>query len=236
MEDIVRQVQRARRRLNWEQFLRIAPWTLFAALIVALVALAVPKLWVVAAVESDEGWNRWMIGWLGGSFVVGLVAAAIWTWVKRHETFSAAVELDRRFGLKERVASSLALSAEERETEIGRALLDDAAKRVSTLEVGDRFQVRLGWQAALPVLPLVAGLLLALVANATAPPSKSLASDDQAKKASDQVKKSTDELKKKLEEERKKAEEAGLEEVDDLFKKLQEGLDKLQTKEKLDRK
>ena len=32
------------------------------------------------------------------------------------------------------------------------------------------------------------------------------------------------------------AEEAGLEEVDDLFKKLQEGLDKLQTKEKLDRK
>ena len=45
MEEIKRQVGRARRRLIMQQFVSVAVWTLFAALLLAVIGLAVPKIW-----------------------------------------------------------------------------------------------------------------------------------------------------------------------------------------------
>ena len=44
---------------------------------------------------------------LGGSILLSLTTASIATWVYRQHELDAAVELDQRFGLKERVSSSL---------------------------------------------------------------------------------------------------------------------------------
>ena len=46
-----------------------------------------------------------------------------------------------RFGLKERVSSTLALSPEERESAAGQALVADAVRRVEQIEVSERFGV-----------------------------------------------------------------------------------------------
>jgi hypothetical protein len=236
MNEIVRQVARARWRLNLEQFLRLAPWTMFAALLVACVGLAVPKFVFLPATATAAGWQLWLASWTGGSAVAGLLAAVAATWWKRRGDYEAAVEIDRRFGLRDRVASSLLLSPEERESSMGEALLRDTAERVALVEIPERFAVRARWTAALPVAPALGAVLLALVANATAPQSSTEASDTAAAQVRDQIRKSADELKKRLEEQRKRATESGLADAEDLFKKLQQGTDELKDKQAIDRK
>ena len=53
------QVRRAYRRLWVQTFLGRLSWTLFAALWIALVALVVPKFWIL-----EISWIDWMNGWL----------------------------------------------------------------------------------------------------------------------------------------------------------------------------
>ncbi|MFO0819632.1 MAG: hypothetical protein U1A77_16915 [Pirellulales bacterium] len=236
MNDIVRQVDRAKWRLNLEQFLRVAPWCLFLSFLAACVALAVPKIWFLPVTASAQGWQTWVGGWLGGAAAVGLLAALAITWWKRQGTYEAAVEVDRRFGLRDRVTSSLLLSDEERQTQMGAALLDDAAKRVAVVEINERFRIQTRWTAALPMVPLAGAVILTLFANAAAPQPTTVASDTAAQQAREQIRKSAEELKKRLEEQQKKAEESGLEDADELFKKLQRGVDELKAKDSLDRK
>src|SRR5207244_1598278 len=73
----------------------------------------------------------------------------------------AAVELDKRFLLKERVTSSLTLSPQLAETSAGQALLADADAHASQIQVGSRFPLRLQWTAVM--LPGAAAIL-ALIA------------------------------------------------------------------------
>ena len=91
MDSIRQQVTCARRRLNFQQFVRVAPWTLFGALLLAVVALAIPKIW---ALNLDRSlWNGW---WIGGALALGFcfaVAIALW---RRHGMIEAAIELASR--------------------------------------------------------------------------------------------------------------------------------------------
>ena len=119
---------------------------------------------------------------------------------------------------------------------MGEALLRDTAERVALVEIPERFAVRARWTTALPVAPALGAVLLALVANATAPQSSTEASDTAAAQVRDQIRKSADELKKRLEEQRKRATESGLADAEDLFKKLQQGTDELKDKQAIDRK
>ncbi len=236
MNEIVRQVARARWRLNLERFLRVAPWMMFAALLVACVGLAIPKFIFLPATATEAGWRIWLASWTGGSAVAGLVAAVAATWWNRRSDYEAAVEIDRRFGLRDRVASSLLLSAEERESSMGEALLRDTAQRVALVEIPERFSLHARWTAALPAAPAIGAVLLTLVANATAPQASTVASDTAEAQVREQIRKSAEELKKRLEEQQKRAVESGLVDADDLFKKLQQGTDELKNKQAIDRK
>ena len=236
MDEIKRQVSRARRRMVFAQFLRIAPWALFATLLLTAIGIAIPKIWVLPATATEAAKQIWLWSWVGGGVGLGFIIAGVWTYVVRRDALSAAIEIDRRFGLKERVSSTLALAPSELDSEIGRALMDDAVRRVARIDVREQFRVTPGWRLALPLLPTTVVILLTLfVANAV-PPKKTDASDTAAADARKQVKKSTEELKKKIEEQRKKAEEKGLHDADTIFKQLQEGLDKLSNKDDVDRK
>lgn len=236
MEELTRQVARARRRLTVQEFLRIAPWCLFATLLVALVGIAVPKFWPLEITATDAAWQTWFWSWAVGGLTLGLIVAAVWTFVVRRGAMEAAIELDRRYGLKERVSSTLALGSDERQTEIGQALVSDAVKRVSAIDVRERFAVSASWPAFLPLAPLAGVVALALVANASLENKEISAADSAKKESSEQVKKSAEELKKKIADRRKDAEQRGLEDADLLLKKLQEGVEQLNAKEQVDRK
>src|SRR5262245_56692875 len=125
MEELRRQVSRANRRLVFQQFMRVAPWIFFACLLVAVIGLAIPKIWVVPAVSTEQGAQIWLASWVGGALALAALVSIGWTFAVRRGWLEAAIEIDRRYGLKERVSSTLALNSEERETEIGKALVQD---------------------------------------------------------------------------------------------------------------
>lgn len=162
MEEIKRQVNRAQRRLIGQQFLSIAVWSLFAMLLVAAIGLAIPKLWALQ-LPSDT----WNYSWLGGSLAVGMIVAGVWTYLVRRSSIDAAIELDRRFGLKERVSSTLALNADERETEVGKALVADAIRKVERIDVREQFRIQPTWRIALPIIPTLVIAALLFVPNAS---------------------------------------------------------------------
>src|SRR4029453_10901232 len=114
MEEIKRQVGRAQRRLVLEQFLRVFGWSLFASLLIAVIGLAIPRIWALNIQQQIWDWS-----WIGGGLGAGLVMAWSWTWLIRRSKLDAAIEIDRRFGLKERVSSTLALSPDELSSDVG---------------------------------------------------------------------------------------------------------------------
>ena len=229
MEEIRRQVTGAHRRLLFQKFLAVAPWCLFAALIAAAIALAIPKIWFLGL-----NVNTWTVGWVAGALATAALMSAIWTYVARRGMMDAAIEIDHRFGLKERVSSALALTEEERETEVGRALIQDASRRVEVLAVKERFSVAANWRALLPLIPaLVMFVLVTFVPDAAR--DKANAAADTAE-LRERIKKSTEAMRKRMAQRRKDAEQQGLEEAEELFKKIQQGLDDLAADNKVDRK
>jgi hypothetical protein len=230
MEKIRQQVATARRRMVAQQFFSIVGWSLFATLLIAAIGLAIPKIWVLQVDPSIWTWS-----WLGGSLGVGLLIATVWTYIARHAALEAAIEIDRRFQLKERVSSALSLSADELESEAGRALIDDAERRVNRIDVRDSFPVRFSWRTILPLVPaLVIFVLVTFVDNAT--PKKQVQAAAEPPKESEQVKRSAKELQKRLERAKKEAEEKDLEDAELLFKQIHNGIEELANRSNVDRK
>ena len=227
METLKKQVRRAYRRLVFQQFLRIASWCLFATLLVAALIVGANKLWPFTTQVAD--WH-----WVAGAAGVGLVAAFVWTLITRRSTLDAAIELDKRFALKERVSSTLALSPEDLETDIGKALAADAQKRVEKIYIPERFSVALDRWSWLPLVPAVAVFLLAMFVEPQFGENRAKATSDPIA-VRKQIKKSSAELQKKLIERRKEAREKGLKDAENIFEKLERGTREL-SKGETDRK
>jgi hypothetical protein len=228
MDQIRKQVSRARRRLWVELFLNRLIRCWFVTLLVAAAAIAMPKL---VAVENLPA--QWTAAWLGGAIGGGLLAALLWTWLRGRSELDAAMEIDRRFELKERIASSLSLPPEAVETPAGRALLNDALRAISRLEIDQRFRIHLGRSAWLPLGPaLVALLLIALVDNKQAQSSPDPASQKLSKQ---ELQNTTKALREKLAELRKPAPKKGLKEAEDLLLQVDKKVEDL-GKKALDRK
>jgi hypothetical protein len=230
MEKIQLQVQQARRRMNVQKFANCLPWCLLVALALALVAVAVHKWFPTGA----DPWV-WNASWLGGAVALGVVAAIVWTLTRRHEHLEAAIELDRRFGLKERVSSSLSLSENERDTEAGRAVVTDAERRVERVEISERFGVSLGRPSFLPLIPAALAVLIIFALGQNEIAQQAQARTDEQQQEQKQVKRSTDELRKKIEKQQKERAEKGLKE-DDALRDVSEGLKDLDKKTDGDRK
>jgi hypothetical protein len=232
MEKLHQQVRKACGRMNLQTFVSILSWSIFAWLLAAAIALAVPKIWVLGWSQSTAQTYTWSI--IGGALALGFITAGVWTWLRRRNELDAAIELDHRYGLKERVSSTLALTPEELNSEAGQALLTDAVRRVERIDVRERFGVKTSWWAALPLAPALAVFALVLISNATSPEETAAAA--RTVEIKKQVKATEENLKKPLEQLRKEAEEKGLEEAETLFKDLKQGLDGLHEKAEGDKK
>jgi septal ring factor EnvC (AmiA/AmiB activator) len=230
MNRIETKVHSARRRIILGRFGHALCVTLFAALIVATLAIALPALRVM-----DIDFNTWVYAWIGGCSLAALIAAGAIAAVTAPSLESVATEVDKRFGLRERLSSSLTLGADEKDTAFGMALAADADKRAGQLEVADRFQLKptkLGW------LPVSIIPVLAIVLLLVEPMSQSSASSAGKADAVEvkQVQTVTSQLKKRIQQQRRKAESEGLKEAQEMYEKMEAELDKIAKRENMNRK
>jgi hypothetical protein len=214
MDELQRQVRRAQRRLAWQRLVETIGWCWFVSLIGALLLIAADKF-------HPLGVAAWI--WILGALAVGLLAAVAWTLASWRKPLDAAIEIDRRFNLKERVSSTLAMPAEALDSEAGRALVEDAARRVGRIDLAAKFAVVPPRQILLPVVPGVAALLVAILIGPASVDNAASANSTVAAEQKQQVKKTTEVLSHKLAERRQQAEKEGLKDATQLLKKLEEG-------------
>lgn len=237
MDEIKRQVNRAQRRLVMQQFIQILPQTLLASLVVALIAVAVPKIWPLSLTSTFAAGTVWTWSWIGGAAGAGLLAAIVWTFLTRSDALNAALEIDRRFELKERVSSVLALDERDVETEAGRALVEDAIRKVSEIEVDERFRTSFHWRTLLPLPVALAAILLGLGVGYATKPETADTKADELKLEATHIQTSEDQFKKRLDEQIKQAEEEGLTDAAALLKELEQQYEARRAQgERIDRK
>ena len=230
MNRIESKVRSARRRLILGRFGQALCVTLFAGLLIAIVAIALPAIRFM-----DVNVETWNYGWIGGCLAAAFVAAGIYALVKAPTVETVAAELDRRFGLRERLSSSMAMNENDRESDFGLALVADADKRAARIDVAERFKLKpnkIGWLPMSMVPVLVVVLLLAEPMNQSSASTTPKVDQTEIK----QVQTAASKLKKRIQQQRRKAEAEGLKEAEDMFKKMESKLDKITKSKDLNRK
>jgi hypothetical protein len=150
-----RQLGRVRRRLFVEIVLQTLVWCWLASLAFAAGwFLAEPYVLPDAAPSL-----RWTVA--GGLLGAGGLLAFVFAVLRAPSRVAAALALDERFNLKERVTTALTLRQVELDSGAGQALLADVHSRIAPLRVRDRFPVRMPWLAALLPVAAIALVLLA---------------------------------------------------------------------------
>jgi tetratricopeptide (TPR) repeat protein len=212
MDELRRQVRRAQRRLAVGRFLRVFGLATSITLLVAVGLIALGKVHPLRAPD-------W--GWCVAAIALGILVAAIWTWATGRGALNAAIEIDSRFGLKERVSSAMAMRGEDRETPVGQTVIEDATQRLRRIDVASRFPLAPGRLVLLPALPGLLAIVVAVFVQPRAPQTPA-ANAGEVALAAEQVKKSTEALPRRLAERRRMAEREGLEDAKQLLKNLEE--------------
>jgi hypothetical protein len=152
---LLAQVGRVRRRLFLQALLSrlVGCWT------AALVLSAGWFLCQPFAVREAPDGLRWIV--LGSLTAIATLLALALTILRAPSAVTAALSLDERFNLKERVTTSLTLGPTEVVSPAGQALLADTQTRVAPLRVAYRFPVRPPRSALLLPAALIVVLLLA---------------------------------------------------------------------------
>lgn len=223
MNEITRQVVRARRRLNLVAGLNRFPFWIGLGLVFALIAWVVPRLFPLELMQSERGALGWQLYWLGGCLLVATMVACWRQWRMRSGEEEAAREIDRRFGLKERLGSALSLSAEERAEAAGECLISDASARAARIDVRDEFGLAPGRKTLWALLPA-----LALAGIWFIPPArpKQAVPTIPVVNQNAEIRAAIEKAKEQIEEKKKRLEALGLKdmagEMDSLGRKLDE--------------
>ena len=150
-----RRLGQARRRLAAAAFggRLVANWA---------VALGLAAGWIRLAPFAVERRPPWLALAVLAGLAGAATLAAVWRSLRRIPTrLDAARALDARFGLAERATTAVGLSAGDRASPVGTALLADADARVEKLKVRSKFPIWPGRSAVL--LPVEVGLIVALL-------------------------------------------------------------------------
>ena len=228
MEPILQQVKRARRRLSLQLLVDRLLRCWFASALVAVVAVALPKLIVIESLPEE-----WTARCAVAAFLAGLLCASVWTWWSGKSELDAAAEIDRRFGLRERVASSLSLSPQEAESAAGRALLADAQRAIRRLELSERFRIEMPRRSWLPLVTAVLAFVVAALVDNRDAQSKV---DPSQQMTQEQRENATKKLRERLAERRKQAAKKGLKSAEGLFRELEKQAEQMAEAKDDDRK
>lgn len=217
MEELQKKVRHARRRLTLQRFIGILGWCWFVALSIALVIVVIDKYYPMPV-------QSWI--WLSSAAALGFVAAIVWTLITREKTLEAALEIDKRFSLKERVSSTLAMRPEDLQSEAGQAVISDALKKIDRIDVPSKFTIAPSKKLLLPLAPAFAAILAILFISPAISDTTAGAKTENAV-TKPQVKKASQLMGKKLAEQRDQAKKEGLQDAEKLFKKLEDGTKEL---------
>ena len=223
MDEINQQVRAARRRLTIARFTHAFGWAVFAGLLLTVIGLAIPKIWHLGFLATQDHHDAWTLSWLVVGGLTGLLVACVLAWKGRESEVTAATEIDRRFGLKERLSSAVALPATDRESEAGHALLADAKDAASMIDVRDQFGIQPTWRLALPLIPLALLFAIGFLPNAT--PVAAAANSNIENRT--QVKTAIEEARKKLAEKKRQLATKGLDETKLDLNSLEKKFDQL---------
>ena len=229
MDSINRQISRARRLLWTQTILNISSWCMIVAFSICFLGLLAPKIWYLN--YSFESWSR---VWLVGGTLAAAITACIISLFYRPSAMRSAVEIDRRFGLRERISSALQLDVVEKESPVGLALLNDAATKVERIEVRDHFPIRSAPQTPWIALPFLSCLALFWVPDAELPQLNNIS--DATSERLNNIKNQTKPILEMIKKKREDAEEKGLQEAADAFKKIEKKLEDFQKSSTVDSK
>ena len=214
-------VARVERRLQAARALGAWPWC-------ATVSFALAALWIVVDKFFPLG-----VAWstvLGAATGMSLIAALVWTWVRREDATAAAIELDRRCRLDERVSTALALSKSKIDDRAAAAVRADAERALERVDVRSAFPVSLSRRWAWPLVPLAA----AWAATHLAEPGPTPVEASATAKSTAQIRESTADLERKLAAPRREAERLLLAEAQKLLEQLQEEARRLRDADKIE--
>jgi hypothetical protein len=153
--NLERQLARVRRRLFLGLLLNTLVWSWVVALAVAVGWFVVqPYLFPTGGLVLRSAVAG---GLVGVGTIVGLVLACL----RGPSRVEAALAIDERFRLRERVTTSLTLRDEEIASPAGQALLEDVERHLAPLRVGDRFPIAVPWRKAV-LVPVVVAILVLL--------------------------------------------------------------------------
>jgi hypothetical protein len=213
MDELRKQVRRAQRRITLQRFVSVLGWCWFAALLIALMIIVVDKYHPL----SVQAWI-----WFAGAAALGLLGAVIWTALSRAPDLEAAMEIDRRFALKERVSSALAMPADDLQSEAGQAVSADALRRVQRIDVAEKFAVIPPRKLLLPLAPAFAALFVMLFVNPSLVDNSADAKQQNLEEKT-QVKKASESVRKQISDLRDKAKKEDLKELANLLTKMEPG-------------
>jgi len=215
-------VAQVKRRLLAARALRAWPWCATASLAIAAGVIAVDKYYPLGIAWTTV---------LGAAVGSSLVAALGWSWLRREDAVAAAIELDRRCRLQERVSTALVLAATSAtdDDRAAAAVRADAERALSRVDVPGAFPLGASRRWAWPLVPLVAALAATQLASTVAPPQAAATPTVTA-----QVRESSAELQRKLEQQRREAERLQLAEAHKLLEQLEEEARRLKDSDKIE--
>lgn len=229
MEILRKHIAQARRLLGIQTWMGILPWTVFIAFSIGFIALLTPKIWYIP--YTFESWSK---VWLGGAAIGALFTSLLIAWLRFPTLKQSALEIDQRFGLRERVSSAIDLDEASRETPVGEALVNDAAAKLDRVDLRDRFPIRPSPSLPWVLLPALGCIALFWVPDADLPGSAEIAAS--LRERLQNVKAQTKPVLEQVKKLRTDLEEKGLQESAEEFKKLERKLDELQNAKELDTK
>ncbi|MEM6777144.1 MAG: hypothetical protein AAF670_05780 [Planctomycetota bacterium] len=230
---VLAKVGSARRRIMLASLARCLCVTLFIAMVIATIAIAMLAVIPIENGESPLETTPWIIGWLVGSAAIALLGSVAWTLSTAPSAKEVAAEIDRRFDLRERLSSSME-SDLATESSFSPALRRDASAHAQALRIADQFPLqptRVAW-LPLAIAPIVMATIWTVRINETSTPPPSNIDLTEVK----QVNAAASELKKRIAAQRRQAEAKGLKEAEELFAKMQAKLDDMAANPKMTRK
>jgi hypothetical protein len=150
-EKLWTKVRQAKRRLDFDRFLRRG---------IAALAVAVTLAAGILLADRFLHWNLSENYLLLGAIAVALIGTIVWNFLRPVRVVEAALLLDQSLGLKERLSTLVSLNDETRNQPAGEALAREAASRVDEIDVASALPISLprsAWWSALAV-----GLYLAI--------------------------------------------------------------------------
>jgi hypothetical protein len=148
MQTVMAAVGTARRRMILDSAVRALPWTLLGASAGFLLLVGLRSI-----TAADGLLNPWNLGVLAG---LGLLSPIYIAWRNRPDDLRAAVEIDRRLNLGERL--STALRSELPEADFADAVRRDAERHAGRLVVARDFPLNTPPGMWMFAVPLVVGL------------------------------------------------------------------------------